>query len=267
MATEQASKYGWTIVHNIDDGGYTLECKDSNFDAQTKTICMNTKNKTMDGNVVVSVKAKSGNAPVITSLSDSNANVTLDGTLIVLTKTLVNEGSTFSSGWINSKPTGSVTITLTGVVPTEEMTVNASDTYQSYPHSSGKLISSFRVNGTSIYDWTFAIKEVITHQNADDNNPTDQVTISDATHIFICLTDDCTINDNYSIGGGAIIYCNVSKQNSTFYYEWILKNYDGSTYQLQKYTSQSITFTYKKSGKAQYYSIISIGDNKFWKEV
>lgn len=126
MATEQASKNGWTIVHDIDNGGYTLECKDSNFDAQTKTITMNTDEKSLDGNVVVTVKARSASGLNMSILDKTNTITIGDaiagGYYFSVTVSLTANITSETPGWFDSATLTDQSV-IVGRIPTQSITL------------------------------------------------------------------------------------------------------------------------------------------------
>lgn len=121
------------------EGNFVLE---ETSTGQTYTDTLYTDNKNISGDIEIKITAKSGNAPVATSLTGTGASASLSGTTITLSKVVTNAGSTFTAGWINSKPTGNATLTLSGTVPTETKTCTPSSSTQTITPSSGKLLSS-----------------------------------------------------------------------------------------------------------------------------
>ena len=267
MAIESETLNGWTMSHDTTFGGYTLECKDNNFDAQTKTITINCDNKAMDGNVEVTVKAKTGNIGLTNTFSGSASSTQLNGTTITLSKVFNNDALNFSSGWINSKPSVNANISLASNVPTEAPTKKPKESYEIYTHSDGKLISSIGVSPTYFSDWKFGYNLIQWHRNAKSDN--NYIKLNRINYVFICLTDGCKLNDgahDISIGGGAIVYCEISRSQSTGHivYNWYLTNYDGTSTLLQTGSHEThadsfLDFDFTKSNNADhYYGIIAI---------
>ena len=131
---------GWVTTETITGTG--VEVSASELVDGTITITQQTGT---DVTNYASADVQSGSAPVATALSGSSATVSLSGANITLTKVVTNTGSTFTAGWIETKPTGNTTITLSGVVPTEVKSVTPNNTTQTITPSSGKLLSEVTV--------------------------------------------------------------------------------------------------------------------------
>ncbi len=72
MAT---TKDKWTMTRNTTTGNYTLECKDSNFDAQEKKIQVNCGNRNMTGDLVGDVKARTASTTATANTSTSDLTI------------------------------------------------------------------------------------------------------------------------------------------------------------------------------------------------
>ncbi len=114
MATESASKNGFTITHDLDNGGYTLSCQDSNFDTQTKTVTLKTEDKILDGNLVLTVKAKTGAASI--NSSTITPSFSQSGNVLTVTGSTTATASVTTAGWISSISSKSISISTSNNV-------------------------------------------------------------------------------------------------------------------------------------------------------
>lgn len=191
----------WKMTRDTTTGNYTLECKDSNFETQQKQIKVQCGNKTMTGDLVVDVKAKTGNCTFPSSISGTDATYSYDANnnILTLSKSISVEAYNFTKGWIESKPSRTINVSLQVGVNLDPVTFSDHDSgipmtdpvvsvngrhYHAIWVTAGKLDTStyIKVDPAPTKNATITPSTSTQYANSDNDSYLFRVTVNPVTH-------------------------------------------------------------------------------------